>query len=488
MKQRIKAIGYIRQSDEREDKEDISEQTQLSKIQQYCEFNDWELAEVFKDIDYSGFRIKYTKRPGIMQAIEYIKNNPVQKLVIFNLSRLTRRRQDFLLIQESLNKLKVDICSTAEQLDFGSPTGRLVANILVNFNEYYSDNLSDVTMDSKKTNAEKGRWNGGPAPFGLKKQNDGFVIDVEKADAIKLAFSMAKDGKGTYLIANKLNGLSVLTKTGKSWSPRRVRYVLTNPTYAGMQKWQGKFYPLKNCEKLVEWDDFMYIQDTLFGKEKVWKGKERHLLSSLLRCPVCGGKMHARFSTGKKSRRYVCNKKNTLGHCPSPNFDLPTLDDAVIQTIGVMSKMRYDTSEIIPQLNETQDDRMNTLKKLHDEYNRLDAAKQKVFDDYYINNKLTEEQFNDLMKRYEKRQNEIDESLKKIPLPRSKTYGDYDDIIEEFVEALSELPKQEKRKSIELLIDKIIPGEPTQIFFKWGEVMEIIPKEIKKYNQKVYFY
>lgn len=262
-----------------------------------------------------------------------------------------------------------------------------------------------------------------------------------------------------------------------------------------MQKWQGKFYPLKNCEKLVEWDDFMYIQDTLFGKEKVWKGKEkvwkgkeRHLLSSLLRCPVCGGKMHARFSTGKKSRRYVCNKKNTLGHCPSPNFDLPTLDDAVIQTIGVMSKMRYDTSEIIPQLNETQDDRMNTLKKLHDEYNRLDAAKQKVFDDYYINNKLTEEQFNDLMKRYEKRQNEIDESLKKIPLPRSKTYGDYDNIIEEFVEALSELPKQEKRKSIELLIDKIIPGEPTQIFFKWGEVMEIIPKEIKKYNQKVYFY
>ncbi|MBJ8192596.1 recombinase family protein, partial [Bacillus cereus] len=40
---KIKAIGYIRQSDEREDKEDISEKTQLTKIEQYCELNDWEL-------------------------------------------------------------------------------------------------------------------------------------------------------------------------------------------------------------------------------------------------------------------------------------------------------------------------------------------------------------------------------------------------------------------------------------------------------------
>ncbi|WP_198041767.1 recombinase family protein [Paenibacillus larvae] len=488
MNKKIKAIGYIRQSDEREDKEDISEQTQLSKIQQYCDFNDWDLVEVFKDIDYSGFRIKYTKRPGLMQAIEYIKNNPVQKLVIFNLSRLTRRRKDFLLIQESLNKLEVDICSTAEQLDFGSPTGRLVANILVNFNEYYSDNLSDVTMDNKKTNAEKGRWNGGPAPFGLKKDGDSFTADGDKADAIRLAFRMAKDGKGPYLIAKKLNELSVLTETGRSWSPRRIRYVLTNPTYAGMQKWQGKLYPLKSCEKLVEWDDFQYIQDTLFGKEKVWKGKERQLLSSLLRCPVCGGKMHARFSTGKKSRRYVCNKKNTLGHCPSPNYDLPTLDEAVVQAIGAMAKKRYEASELILELNESQEDNTNTLKNLRDEYNRLDAAKQKIFDDYYINNKLTEDQFNTLMTRYEKRQKEIDEALQKIPLPQSKSYGHYDDIIGEFTEALEVLPKQEKRKSIELLIDRIIPGEPTKVIFKWGDEMEIKPREMKKYNQKVYFY
>ncbi|BFH45168.1 recombinase family protein [Paenibacillus melissococcoides] len=125
------AIGYIRQSDEREDKEDISEQTQLTKIKQYCEYNDLELVAVFKDIDYSGYRISYTKRPGLMEALRYLySHKQVKKLVCYNLSRLTRRKKDFSLIHDSLESLHVDICSALEQLDFGTPNGRLFAGIL----------------------------------------------------------------------------------------------------------------------------------------------------------------------------------------------------------------------------------------------------------------------------------------------------------------------------------------------------------------------
>lgn len=488
-KEKVKAVGYIRQSDEREDKEDISEQTQLSKIQGYCDFNEYDLVAVFKDIDYSGFRMSYTKRPGIMEALQYVKDNrSVTKFVIFNLSRLTRRKKDFGLIQTTLESLNVDICSASEQLDLGSATGRLVTSILVDFNEYYSDNLSDVVNENKKTNAEKGRWNGGPAPYGLVKTSDGFKADGEKAITIKNIFDLAQKGKGPYLIARWLNEHNILTDTGREWIPRRVRYVLTNSTYAGMQKWKDKYYPLNNCEALVSWEEFQYIQSTLFGKEKVWRGKERQLLSSVLRCPVCGSKMHSKYSSNKTTRKYVCSNKNSTGRCTSPNFELKSLNTAVVSLISDMAKQRFTPDDILPEISKEQDNNMSSIRKLQEELRQLEDAKQKVFDDYYLNSKFSEEQFGLLMRRYDKRQSEIRELLQKIPLPHTKGYGDFDDLLNQISSAFNKLPDDKKRKSIELLIEEIIPGVPTIVRFKWGEERTINPKNIIKYKQKLVVY
>lgn len=484
--EKIKAIGYIRQSDEREDKEDISEQTQLLKIQQFCEFNDWELVAVFKDIDYSGFRISFKKRPGFMEAMEYLKNTPeIQKFVAFNLSRITRRKKDFLAIKDIMGQLEVDICSTAEKLDFGSATGRMVANILADFNEYYSDNLSDITTDNKETNAIKGRWNGGPPPIGLKKQGDIFVEDGEKAIWVKTGFELAKQGYGPYRVAKYL-----LKKYGVDWDPRRVRYILTNPTYAAMQKWKGKLYPLKGgYHKLVEWEDFLYIQNTLFGKEKAWKGKDdRQLLSSILRCPVCGGKMHSRWTLSKKTRRYMCSRKNLPGGCSSPIVDLPTMNDVVISEIALMAKSRYQSDEILSKLDDDQNDSTKSIQKLRDEFSKLESAKQNVFDDYYLYNKRTEDEFNALIKRYETRQKEIERLLEKVPFPVKNKYGDFDDILNEVGNTILELSTQDQRKLIELLIDRIVPGTPTKLTFRWGEIKEIPVAKTKYSGAGVYFY
>ncbi|WP_017814410.1 recombinase family protein [Paenibacillus shenyangensis] len=496
MNEVIEAIGYIRQSDERSDKEDISEQTQLKKIQEYCDYHGFKLVGVFKDIDYSGFRINYTKRPGIMGALSKLKTpgNRIKKFVVYNLSRVTRLKQDFGYIHSSLAKLNVDICSASESLDFGSPSGRLVAGILVDFNEYYSDNLSDITMQSKKTNAEKGRWNGGPPPYGLKKEGDRFIVDEPAATVIREIFKMALDGKGPFIITNWLNDQGFKMVSGAEWSVRRVRYVLSNSTYAGMQHWEGEYYPLKDCDYLIEWSDFQFIQNTRFAKGTVWRGHDdRQLLSSILRCPLCGSKMHARrVSSRLDTRRYICSKKNSTGKCACPSFDLESLDQAVLKLLTDTAKQRFSSHQIMSALSDKEDSENNSKKsslaKLQQEYQILDAAKQKVFDDYYLNSKLSEEQFGALMKRYESRQKEIDLLLEKVPLPTKKEYGDYDDILETLAgDALLSLPADKRRISIELLIHKIIPGSPAEVHFKWGDVQEI-PVQYTKRKGSTYFY
>ncbi|GIO36918.1 serine recombinase [Paenibacillus antibioticophila] len=486
----VEGIGYIRQSDEREDKEDISERTQLSKIQSYCDYNGIKLVKVFKDIDYSGFRIPYTKRPGIMDALDYAESNPrLKKFVIFNLSRLTRRKNDFHKIKSKLNDLEIDLCSAMEQLDFGTATGRLVADVLVNFNEYYSDNLSDVVNDNKKTNAEKGRWNGGPAPYGLVKIPDkNFDRDGDKAVIIETMFVMALDGKGPHLIEKWTEKEGILTETGVPWTARRIRYVLQNATYAAMQKWKGVYYPLTNSATLVSWDDFQYLQKTRFGKENVWRGKERQLLSSVLRCPICGSRMHSKMTTNKKNRKYVCSNKNSTGRCPCANFEATTLNSAVVSLISKMAQKRFSPNDILPEISKEKNNDLSSLRTLQNEMRTLEDAKQKVFDDYYLHAKLSEDQFGVLMLRYEKRQKEIASLLEKIPLPQSRGYGDFDDLLGEISNAFNMLPDDKKRKSVELLVDKIVPGSPTIVKFKWGEEKQIFPTNTNKYNKKLVFF
>lgn len=484
----IAAIAYIRQSEERDDKEDISEQTQLTKIKQYCEFNNWKLVKVFKDIDYSGFRISYKKRPGMMEALNYLQTNPkVKKFVIFNLSRLTRRRKDFLMIHETLTSQSVDLCSASELLDFSTPTGRLVAGVLVDFNEYHSDNLSDVTSASKKTNAEKGRWNGGPAPFGFIRVDEVFKAS-EHAHIPILAFEMAKDGKGPHTIAKTLNYKKWYTKTGVKWSARRVRYMLTNPTYAAMQYWDGTYYPLKGFDLLVTWEDFNFIQKTLFGEHHAWKGRQRQLLSSILLCPVCGSKMHSRKTNNKKTRRYVCNNKYDVLGCSSPVFDLPSLNNSVINLISDISNTRYTKTDLLQKMSQRGDNEP-VLESIQNEYDLLEKAKQKVFDDFYVYQKLDENTFVKIMKRYDDKQNELRKKLAVIPIPKSTKYGDLDQLVSEIPLMLKEnLDENNKRVVTELIIEKIIPDKTTKVYFKWGEVRELkCTTYTKRKTNVVYF-
>lgn len=485
----IEAVGYIRQSDERQDKEDISEQTQLRKIEAFCDFNGFKLVKVFKDIDYSGFRIKYTKRPGLMEGLEYVKNRPtVKKFVFFNLSRLTRLRKDFHSIHETLKTYEVDICSASEAVDFSTANGRFVAGILVDMNEYYSDSLSDTMIETKRTNAEKGRWNGGPLPYGIVKVNGIIQEDGFKAEAIKECFRMAKSGKGPFICAGWMNDQGYLTETGVKWTPRRMRYVLTNPTYAAMQRWDGELYPLLNFPKLVDKEDFFYIQSTLFGNEKAWKGKERQLLTTVLKCPICGGKMHSRKVHTSDERRYVCSNKNMPGGCGSITVDLSTLNNSVVETITSMARTRYTKEQVATKLVDDQENNLTSMQRLKNEYDRLEQAKQKVFDDYYLDAKLTEQQFNLLTKRYQDRQVEISVLLEKIPIPKKNKYGDFDEIVSMFGEAINELPDQDLRKLVELLVEEITPASPAVIRFRWGEEKVLPVKQTIKYKAPVYYY
>ncbi|GGK21767.1 hypothetical protein GCM10010965_13410 [Caldalkalibacillus thermarum] len=110
------AVGYVRQSKERKDRESISPETQIEKIKQFAKLQETKVVKIFRDIDISGFRVHYSKRTGLMDMLEYIKANKIKKVYVYNLARLSRRIKDFLEITNELEKFDCSVVSATEMI------------------------------------------------------------------------------------------------------------------------------------------------------------------------------------------------------------------------------------------------------------------------------------------------------------------------------------------------------------------------------------
>mgnify|MGYP001623179864 FL=1 len=109
-------------------------------------------------------------------------------------------------------------------------------------------------QQGRLASVKEGKFVGSVAPYGYKKiriaKEKGFLLSPisQEADIVKAIYHWYlygyadETGKilqaGTTLIANKLNSMGILSKTGKKWSASSVRDILKNPVYIGKIRWQ----------------------------------------------------------------------------------------------------------------------------------------------------------------------------------------------------------------------------------------------------------
>lgn len=246
----LKAVGYIRVSrlknKNHPHKNHVSPETQTEAIKSYCQMMGWELVDTFQDLDRSGYKRKsgklnYQERPGLMAAIDCIKENKVQKLVVWKFSRLGRRIREAHEIIDLLESMGCDVVCTSLNIDTGTPMGRLVRNIMIDFDEFYSEDLAETIYDNKAINAEAGRWNGGNVPYGLKWLQDKkeFTEDEETFSFLQQIFSLAARGWSPGKIALEMQMQGAPCPMRK-WNGDSVRYILRNSIYIGMPVWDGE--------------------------------------------------------------------------------------------------------------------------------------------------------------------------------------------------------------------------------------------------------
>ncbi len=165
----VKAIIYARVSTQGQDYE-----RQLAELTQYADRMGYDVVKTFIE-KISGAK-KIAEREAMSDLLRYVENNQIDKVLIYECSRLSRRAVDFLSIIETLNEKKISLYIHQNGLETLQPDGSInpiatmLLGILAQFNSM-ERNLIRSRMESGYNNF---RNNGGKVG-----RKEGFSKSVE---------------------------------------------------------------------------------------------------------------------------------------------------------------------------------------------------------------------------------------------------------------------------------------------------------------------
>ena len=349
---------------------------QKAKMKAFCEYNDYEIVGEYEDAGISGKSIE--NRIAFNQMMDDIKNGKdnVSYVLVFKLSRFGRNAADTLSALQTMQDFDVNLICVEDGIDSSKDAGKLMISVLSAVAEIERENIRVQTMEGRMQKAREGKWNGGFAPYGYKLVDGALVVNEEEADAIRTIYDLnVNQGMGAAGIARYLENHGIVKmprQNGKTplFSASLIKRIIKNPVYCGkiaygrrrMEKVRGT----RNDYHLVNKDDYILvdgkheplISEELWeqaqiirnGNAEKYKRYNRvedetiHLLSGIVKCPICGAGMYANKCTKRKKDGtfykhfyyYGCkHRRSDRGHrCDyKRQINEELLDAAVIEAI-----------------------------------------------------------------------------------------------------------------------------------------------------------
>lgn len=304
---------------------------QRARMKAYADFNDYEIVGEYEDAGKSGKSIE--GRLQFNQMMEDVKSGKdnVSYVLVFKLSRFGRNAADVLSTLQIMQDFGVNLICVEDGIDSSKDAGKLMISVLSAVAEIERENIRVQTMEGRIQKAREGKWNGGFAPYGYQLVNGKLEINEEEAVAIRTIYDqyvntdIGSNGISKYLENHGIRKIQRQNGKNPLFDAHLVRLILKNPVYCGKiaygRRKTEKVHGTRNEYRLVEQDDFLLVDGLheAIISEEVWnaaqaklvaqakkyehvnKGKDErtHLLSGIVRCPVCGAGMY-----GNKSIKY----------------------------------------------------------------------------------------------------------------------------------------------------------------------------------------
>lgn len=298
-----RAAIYTRLSKDRP--EERSRADQEADCRALCQVKGYAVAAVHTDLE-SGYR-RSARRPGYEALLGDLEAGVVDAVVVWKLDRLTRQgiRQVGPLL-DALEGAGAVLVSVHDSIDTSTAMGEGVLGLLASMAKGESEANSLRTRRAKAHHAANGRpKDGGPRAFGLTR--DWFETVPEEVEAIHEAARRVLAGESLRRIVLDWRARGIRTSTNGQWSTQALRDLLRQPRLCGQRIHRGEVVAEGDWPTILDPPTCAKLRAVLDDPSRRHKGAGRHLLTGLLRCGKCGGRL--RTSAPGGTRKYGCPPK-----------------------------------------------------------------------------------------------------------------------------------------------------------------------------------
>ena len=427
---------------------------QKEKLRRYAEFQNMEIVNEYSDEGKSGKSVE--GRPEFQRMLDNIENgtDEIQFVLVFKLSRFGRNAADVLNSLQRMQDFGVNLICVEDGIDSSKDSGKLMISVLSAVAEIERENILVQTMEGRKQKAREGKWNGGFAPYGYELVNGELQIAEDEAEVIRLIYDkFIHTNMGIAAIAIWLNQHGYKKKkrqnnTLDAFAASFIKGVLDNPVYCGKlaygRRKNEKVAGTRNEYRIVKQENYMLydgIHEGIISEtdwelahqkrvkngvkyEKIHSLDHEHILSGILKCPLCGSGMYGNVNRKKKKDGtlykdyfyYACKHRRLMnGHrCDYHKqwsedkvnnaveevirklVQNPKFEEAIRKKIG----SRIDTDEIEREIE--------NLEKQHRQLTGAKARLGQQMDNLDIMDKFYEKKYQDMETRLYRLYDEIE--------------------------------------------------------------------------------
>lgn len=438
----------------------IGNQRELIRAYIY-EQQDIELYDIYVDDGFSGSNFD---RPEFKRMMSDVEAGRVNCVIVKDLSRFGR---DYIesgrYIQKVFPALGVRFIALTDHYDsFHVDAGE--SGIVLPVKNFINDSYCRDISTKVKSQLEVKRKNGGCiAPFALygyrkaEYNKNQLVIDEYAADIVRRIFEWKMDGMAVSAIAEKLNGLGVLSpkeykksigsnyKGGFSgavksmWSSSTVKRILSNEVYLGhliqgktekinyklkksVEKPKEEWVKVENThEAIISEDNFLIVQNLLKVDSRVSPVSEKSsLFAGVLFCGDCGEQMIRRVNRYKDTQKvyYICSTKNRGEGCTRHSIEEEKLKRIMLESIQRYANYFLEEKRVFEKSLELEtnfeavvryDTEIARLKQEQDKYYSLCSG---LYEDLK-NGIISKEEFERLHGEFKRKATEFEDAQKK---------------------------------------------------------------------------
>ena len=536
-KEKIKVYLYTRVSTTMQI-DGYSLDAQKTKMKAFCDYNEYEIAGEYEDAGKSGKSIE--GRVSFNQMMEDIKSgkDEVSYVLVFKLSRFGRNAADVLATLQVMQDFGVNLICVEDGIDSSKDAGKLMISVLSAVAEIERENIRVQTMEGRMQKAREGKWNGGFAPYGYSLIDGKLEVNEEEAVAIRMIFDqyvntdLGANGIAKYLENHGIHKIARQNGKNPLFDAALIRRIIQNPIYSGKisygRRRTEKVHGTRNEYRQVKKDDYLLVDGLheALVSEEVWeqaqvkvaaqakkyekvnrdKREKIHLLSGILKCPVCGAGMYGNKSIKKRKDGsnykdfyyYGCKHRNmTRGHkCDyKKQVHEEMLDASVAEVISKLVSnpkfsdlirnkinMEVDTSALDQEIENY---KIQLRKLYHNKDTILSDMDSLDYEDKHYQRRKTDLE-NHLYKTYDKIDDAeellVSAKAKKRSLLADKITGDniYKALVF-FDKLYAQMNEAEKREFLSQLVDNVQIYEERKENGQWLKSIEfklpIIEKE-----------